>query len=128
MASNKTNELLDPLRLKLVRQEFDFPSHIGLFGPLISKFRRLWNDVSTRWYVRHMAAQQHDFDSSMVSLLQHQIWQDQVIAQQVQDLEKTVRQSMHDIMILKTQIRTLEADLEFISHQFLTLTAINRGG
>jgi hypothetical protein len=48
---------------KLARlEERPFSSRVPIFGPLIAAFRTVWNDVSTRWYVRPIADQQSMFN------------------------------------------------------------------
>jgi len=43
--------------------EPDFQSAVPLFGPLIVAMRRVWNWMSTKWYVRPMMAQQSDLNA-----------------------------------------------------------------
>ena len=47
-----------------------FRSHTPIVGPLIVLFRRLWNNVSTRWYVDPILQQQVEFNGSVMRALQ----------------------------------------------------------
>ncbi len=51
-------ELVD----KAVLQETEFSSNAPAIGPLIVKFRQLWNWMSTRWYVLPIMRQQSDLN------------------------------------------------------------------
>jgi len=43
--------------------EPDFRSEVPLFGPVIVAMRRVWNWMSTKWYVRPILAQQSDLNA-----------------------------------------------------------------
>jgi hypothetical protein len=43
--------------------EPDFRSAVPLFGPVIVAMRRVWNWMSTKWYVRPILAQQSDLNA-----------------------------------------------------------------
>ncbi len=49
--------------------EHPFRSDVPLFGKLIAGFRRMWNNVATRWYVLPMMQQQTDFNATLVQIL-----------------------------------------------------------
>jgi hypothetical protein len=44
-------------------EEHDFQSAVPLLGPVIVAVRRIWNWMSTKWYVRPLMAQQSDLNS-----------------------------------------------------------------
>lgn len=50
-------------------QERAFHSHIPVIGPFIAGFRSLWNNVSTKWYVRPILQQQNEFNELVVNHL-----------------------------------------------------------
>ncbi len=58
-----------PLAQKANLVEFDFTSEMPLFGEVIAGFRRLWNSVSTKWYVRQLMQQQMQFNKLTAHLM-----------------------------------------------------------
>lgn len=50
--------------------EQPFTSDVPVLGGLIVWFRTAWNNVSTRWYVRPLAAQQTAFNETIVDKLE----------------------------------------------------------
>ncbi|MBN1875291.1 MAG: hypothetical protein JXA33_13770 [Anaerolineae bacterium] len=54
---------------RLAMTEFDFQSSVPVFGPLISAVRHWWNNISTRWYVRHYVQQQAEFNRAVLVVL-----------------------------------------------------------
>ena len=46
-----------------------FRSRVPLFGPAIAGFRRVWNEIASRWYVDHFMAQQNSFNGAAIDLL-----------------------------------------------------------
>ncbi len=62
-----------------------FTSGAPLVGGLIVRFRTLWNEVSTRWYVDPLVQQQSDFNNAVLRLAQvlqamqeemHLVWEE----------------------------------------------------
>ncbi|MBX6773536.1 MAG: hypothetical protein IRY83_17595, partial [Chloroflexi bacterium] len=51
-------------------REPSFRSAVPMLGPLIVRIRRLWNWMSTRWYVRPIIDQQNAFNALIVEALQ----------------------------------------------------------
>ncbi|HNT74058.1 MAG TPA: glycosyltransferase family 2 protein [Anaerolineae bacterium] len=49
--------------------EQPFRSEVPVFGKLIAGFRRMWNNVATRWYVMPMVRQQNEFNTTVVQIL-----------------------------------------------------------
>ncbi|MCA9934197.1 MAG: hypothetical protein H6662_04130 [Ardenticatenaceae bacterium] len=43
-------------------EERPFTSHTPLLGPLIAWFRTQWNNISAKWYVRPILAQQNTYN------------------------------------------------------------------
>lgn len=49
-----------------------FVSRVPVFGRLIARFRQAWNDVSARWYVDELLAQQNEWNQLVVEGLERQ--------------------------------------------------------
>lgn len=60
---------LAALCLKRQVVERPFVSNTPLVGPLIVGGRRLWNWMSTKWYVRALVQQQNDFNAQVIDAL-----------------------------------------------------------
>lgn len=43
-------------------QERPFTSRVPIVGPLVARFREMWNSVSAKWYVRPMLEQQNEIN------------------------------------------------------------------
>lgn len=68
--SRATDEaLVDELMNLWEIREQPFTSQMPVLAPLIVAFRRLWNSVATKWYVRPMMAQQVQFNGAVVRAL-----------------------------------------------------------
>ena len=63
---------LDQLRATTTLQEYRFRSQVPLIGPLIARFRELWNGVATKWYVRPLIQQQNEINQQFVAALSAQ--------------------------------------------------------
>ncbi|MHB1414819.1 MAG: hypothetical protein ACYC1C_06165 [Chloroflexota bacterium] len=81
-------------------KEFDFPSAIPVIGPLVSLFRRAWNGVSTRWYVRYALAQQTQFNAATANMLN--------------DLTRLLSAQQDVIERLQMEVEDLRAELEAV--------------
>lgn len=55
-------ELSQQLATRWQVTERPFTSNAPLIGPLIVRLRRLWNNVSTTWYVRPLVQQQNEYN------------------------------------------------------------------
>jgi len=62
-------------RLKLNQQitERPFHSDVPIVGGLIVWFRRLWNSISTLWYVRPLVRQQNEFNAALVQAFEEHL-------------------------------------------------------
>jgi hypothetical protein len=69
MITSPIDPNLDQLQSMAALQEHRFHSRVPLIGPLIVRFRELWNSVSTRWYVRPLIQQQSEFNERIVALM-----------------------------------------------------------
>lgn len=79
-------------------QERPFRSPTRLVGPLIARFRALWNSVSTRWYVRPLLQQQNRLNRLIVERLH-----DHDVRLIDQDREQTAL--AHDMAEIASQLR-----------------------
>ncbi len=56
-------------------RERPFTSTTPIIGPLLVRFREVWNSVATKWYVRPLLQQQNSFNQLVVSQLhEHDQW------------------------------------------------------
>jgi hypothetical protein len=69
MTTLPTHPTLDKLRPMATLHEYRFRSQVPLIGPLIARFREIWNSVSTKWYVRPLIEQQSEINQQIVSAL-----------------------------------------------------------
>lgn len=60
---------LDSLRALATLREHPFRSRVPLIGPLIARFREMWNNVSTRWYVQPLIQQQSEVNHRLIARL-----------------------------------------------------------
>ncbi len=54
------------LREKGQLTERPFTSTVPIIGPLIVRFRSLWNSMATKWYARPLIEQQNEFNTLLV--------------------------------------------------------------
>lgn len=103
------------LREKGQLRERPFSSTLPLLGPLIVRFRSLWNGVATKWYVRPLIQQQNEFNALLIQRLGD--LEAQVVPQIIeQDREQTrlARETAElglQISQLNRLLRTLEERL-----------------
>jgi hypothetical protein len=62
-------ELMAELEARQTIREQPFRSDVPIIGPLISRFRAMWNSISTRWYVLPLLQQQSEFNALLVFYL-----------------------------------------------------------
>ncbi len=73
-------------------REPEFESEAPIIGPLIVKFRQLWNWMSTRWYVLPIIRQQSDVNMQQAIMLMEMAQLQALNARHIADLqEKTNR-------------------------------------
>ncbi len=97
--------------------ELKFSSSLPVVGPVLSLVRELWNSISTKWYVRHIAQQQSDFNAAVVASMQHFD----------QYLDKTIESIRRELSYLGdssvqtdkyiTRLNTLLGSLSFYLHR-----------
>lgn len=57
------------LREKGQLTERPFTSTVPIVGPMIVRFRSLWNSMATKWYARPLIEQQNEFNALLVQRL-----------------------------------------------------------
>lgn len=71
----ENREDADWLLKKSQVRERPFTSTTPIIGPLLVRFREVWNSVATKWYVRPLLQQQNSFNQLVVSQLrEHDQW------------------------------------------------------
>jgi hypothetical protein len=73
-----------------VLEERPFASATPLIGPLIARFRSAWNDVASRWYLRHLMEQQNAFNRLAVEMIANYEAETREIQELVELLEEQV--------------------------------------
>jgi hypothetical protein len=93
MTTRKSDWLEEHAEVK----EEPFRSDVAVVGPLLARFRSLWNSVAAKWYVRPLLAQQNQFNQTLVQRLQ-------AVEQRLieQDWEQTAL--IHDLAEVSTQL------------------------
>ncbi len=69
MQQDHFNQLINQLEQQTKVTELSFSSSAPFIGPLVAAFRRGWNNISTRWVLRHYAQQQLEFQRTLLGLL-----------------------------------------------------------
>ena len=118
MTADEFNQQIATLQAAMQTQEYAFDSQVPILGKGIQAFRKWWNNISTRWYVKDYARQQVQFQNHLIQLLQdmhlyHQARQshlEQRIVQLTNDLAEKDRR-------IKIAQRMLESDIDQIMHQ-----------
>jgi hypothetical protein len=73
--NKKSADDYDWLVVKSQIQERPFTSETAVIGSLITRFRELWNNVSTKWYVRPLLQQQNEFNHLVAhAIREHDDW------------------------------------------------------
>ena len=104
------------LRAKAEVAEKPFISKLPFGGQMVSRFREMWNNISTRWYVRPLLQQQNEFNRLIVNLVQeHDTW---LIAQ---DREQT--DLIHNTAELTSQLIQMNHLLQSIDDRLARLEA-----
>lgn len=112
-------ESLKRLKSKSALREQPFRSEVPVIGGLIAGFRRLWNNVSTRWYVLPMIQQQNEFNAALIEELRAQFAE--VYSRQSQfdqqlmaldhdqtELMRTLAEVHYQVIQLRRQVETFQ--------------------
>jgi hypothetical protein len=100
-------------------KEQPFRSPTRIVGPLIARFRSLWNSVATKWYVRPLLQQQNRYNRLLVERLH-----DHDVRLVEQDREQTAL--THDLAELSAQLAQTNRLLAVIDQRLQRLEE-NRG-
>ncbi len=105
---------------KLIERPFE--SNTPVFGPLIVRFRSLWNSVAAKWFVRPLIQQQTEFN--ILSLQWMDDFESQIYNQVIdQDREQT--HLMHDTAALEVNLTHLNRILQSIDERLAYLEQLN---
>ncbi len=69
MPSESVESMILRLQARMKVSEFEFQSSIPIIGGIISTLRRMWANVAARWLLRHYAAQQLEYQTTLLQLL-----------------------------------------------------------
>lgn len=69
MNPSEIRELIEVLNQRTAITEYDFKSDVPVIGPILQKTRQLWNNIASRWYMRHYAQQQLQFQQTLLQVL-----------------------------------------------------------
>jgi uncharacterized protein YceH (UPF0502 family) len=86
-------------------REPDFESGAPLFGELIVAIRRMWNWMSTKWYVRPILLQQTDVNARTIRIISDLMHWHALDAHRLSQLEKRVAE-------LEARLARLQARIE----------------
>lgn len=114
-------EFLKRLRAKSEVREQPFRSEVPVVGGLITGFRRLWNNISTRWYVLPVIQQQNEFNAVLIEELRAQFaeiysrqaqFDQQLIAldHDQAELARTLAEVQYQVIQLRRQMETGQGD------------------
>jgi len=67
------DDIIPRLRSRQQIAERPFCSDMPVVGGLIVRFRRLWNSISTLWYVRPLIQQQNEFNAALVQAFEEHL-------------------------------------------------------
>ena len=98
--------LSDELHAAWQIKEQPFTSVAPIVGPLIARFREMWNSISTKWYVRPLIQQQNAINAQLVEKL---LMAQETIATldcEISDLRRSQAQVIYELRQELAQIRT----------------------
>lgn len=110
MSQSSEDWLLDKAKIN----EEPFRSQARFVGPLIARFRSLWNSVSTKWYVRPLLQQQNRLNRLLVERLG-----DHDLRLIEQDREQTAL--THDLADVATQLQMMNRRLASLERRLAQL-------
>ncbi len=107
-ASRPIDALIDSLYARATLREHVFVSHVPIIGPLIGRFRALWNSVSTRWYVLPLAAQQSEFNT--------------LVSQALEEQQVRLEEMQASLALTSQALEAMQANLIALDRQMTALT------
>ena len=117
LTSSGLRDLVAQMEARWSIGELAFTSNIPVIGPLIAKFRDLWNGISTKWYVRYAVQQQVDFNASVVRATQHLEGAVHLLEQELHWLEEMASGSDRVVTGLNTKLGAVELNLRMVSKE-----------
>jgi len=116
-APRRVDSLIENLHARAALREHVFISHLPLVGPLVARFRALWNSVSTKWYVRALAAQQSEFNALTAQTLTELLRLLEETQVRLEETQANLIAADRQITILTRRLAVLEQRLrQFESH------------
>src|SRR5262249_26999314 len=92
-----------------------FSSGLPIIGTLIARFRTLWNDIATRWYLVPILQQQMDFNGTVVRYAQQTDDDVRALEAAVVSMDHVTTDARRDAAMAQVQLaqeRRRVADLE----------------
>ena|SRR5579884_2590734 len=112
---SKTDALSDRLAMLAAKCRVAEPillSHTPVFGPAISRFRRAWNWMSTKWYVLPILQEQNGLNLSFAEGLQELALAVRATTQWVIAQESAGLSFYRDLILLEGRLAAIEAAVE----------------
>lgn len=100
--------MIDQLRQKANITERPFRSPY----PFVARFRRWWNNISTRWYVLGMFEQQQSYNQLSADLLAEQKRLSAELHRQLRQQDRTIVLLTRTVAELETELKRLRRSLE----------------
>lgn len=110
-AGSVLRDRLAKARLQFQLVEPSFVSSTPVVGPLIVTVRRLWNWMSTKWYVKGVIDQQNQFNTFFVESLRALDLSMQAMESSIIERERTAVRLNTDLTILENRLRRIEQQL-----------------
>jgi hypothetical protein len=86
-----SNEVLVSLAMYHRLLEPEFTSTAPIIGPVIVKVRRIWNWMSTKWYLRPILRQQNNINAQLVLMLTELAHRQEVTEQRIIEMESMLK-------------------------------------
>ena len=99
---------------RFVLEERPFTSNAPIIGALIARFRELWNNVATKWYVRPLLSQQNQINKQANNRLHH-------LESNFINMDREQSHLIHDISELTAQIVQTNQLLQSIDDRLAAL-------
>jgi uncharacterized coiled-coil protein SlyX len=103
--------------------ERPFTSHAPLVGPLIVRLRRLWNDVSTTWYVRPLVQQQNEYNHLLLQSNHLLLQSIQQLVEVDGELDGRLTAADHDQTDLRVQVAELVTAVNQMNRRLAAIEA-----
>ncbi|MEK7215084.1 MAG: hypothetical protein AAB289_05780, partial [Chloroflexota bacterium] len=100
-ATDALGTSVQDLDRRSVLRPLPFGSNLPLVGPAVAKFRTLWNEVATRWYLQPLLQQQTEFNASVVRF-GHLVSQMLRLLQPDEDQEASARRDRQEVSLARS--------------------------